>query len=151
MDATVFLDTLYLLESISCSSSIVVFFTLMKIHSIALRYPLESTSRNFSNLDFTLARMDTIITTSTDVVNNVSYSSIYRFVNLFVLMKMDIKAPVLQAILLCFKFIYAYKYVPSIIYRFLSSILTVCTLGVFLNCPTWKRDYYIFIINHFFQ
>lgn len=137
MDATVFLDTLYLLESISCSSSIVAFFTLMKIHRIALRYPLESTSRNFSNLDFTLARMDTIITTSTDVVNNVSYSSIYRFVNLFVLMGMDIKAPVLQPILLCFKFSSVYWYVPYPIYRFLSSILTICTPDVFLksHCP----------------
>lgn len=108
MDATVFLDTLYLLESISCSSSIVAFFTLMKIHSIALRYPLESTSRNFSNLDLILARMDTIFTTSTDVVNYVSYSSIYRFVNLFVLMGMDTKAPDLQAILICFKFNFVY-------------------------------------------
>lgn len=108
MDATVFLDTLYLLESISCSSSIVAFFTLMKIHSIALRYPLESTSRNFSNRDLILARMDTIITTFTDVVNYVSYSSIYRFVNLFVMMGMDIKVPALQAILLYIKSIFVY-------------------------------------------
>ena len=63
------------LESISCSSSIVAFFTLMKIHSIALRYPLESTSRNFSNLDFTLARMDTIRITS----YNVCYTKLLRF------------------------------------------------------------------------
>jgi len=52
--------------------------------------------------------MDTIFTTSTDVVNYVSYSSIYRFVNLFVLMGMDTEAPDLQAILLCFKFNFVY-------------------------------------------
>jgi len=53
-------------------------------------------------------------------------------------MRMDIKAPVLQAILLCFKFSFVYWYVPSPIYRFLSSILIICTPGVFLKSRCWE-------------